>query len=159
MTAAWYAPSTCLPIEGARIRLLPTCLQTPEDVLQFSGLQWRHYRSLPFWMSWFLCNNLINSRFTWCSADLTPRLTWEHWIYGNYNAAPCPAEFLWNTRQRLHVNVTTASLSDAPGVPLTRPLSYIRNDYFLCKSMNEIRAAGTYTCHVPLFRSIQGAQD
>lgn len=81
--------------------------------------------------------------------DLTPRLTWEHWIYGNYNAAPYPAEFLWNTRQRLHVNVIVVSQSGARSLPDTLSLSYIRNDYFLCKSMNEIRATGTYTCHVP----------
>lgn len=94
---------------------------------------------------------LANFWITRCSADLTPRLTWEHWIYGNYNAAPYPAEFLWNTRQRLHVNVIVASRSVARRRPVTSPLSYIRNDYFLCKSMNEIRATGTYTCHVPLF--------
>lgn len=117
-----------------------------------------HYGSLPCLSPWLSCNNLTYSRFTWCSADLTPRLTWEHWIYGNYNAFPCPAEFLWNTRQRLHVNVAATSFSNTLQVPLMPTLSYIRNDYFLCKSMNEIRAAGTYTCHVPLFRSIQGAR-
>lgn len=81
--------------------------------------------------------------------DLTPRLTWEHWIYGNYNAAPYPAEFLWNTRQRLHVNVIVASPSGTQSSHGALSLSYIPNDYFLCKSMNEIRATGTYTCHVP----------
>jgi hypothetical protein len=49
----------------------------------------------------------------------------------------------------LHVNVIALSLFVlfVAGVHFT--LSYIQNDYFLCKSMNEIRATGTYTCHVP----------
>lgn len=81
--------------------------------------------------------------------DLTPRLTWEHWIYGNYNGFPRPAEFLSNTRQRLHVNVIALSLFVLFVVGVRFTLSYIQNDYFLCKSMNEIRATGTYTCHVP----------
>lgn len=94
--------------------------------------------------------NLADSWLASCSVELTPRLTWEHWIYGNYNAAPYPAEFLWNTRQRLHVNVI------APSRSLSRPdagapsRSYIRNDYFLCKSMNEIRATGTYMPCAPV---------
>ena len=82
--------------------------------------------------------------------DLTPRLTWEHWIYGNYNGFPRPAEFLSNTRQRLHVNVIALSLFVLFVAGVHSTLSYIQNDYFLCKSMNEIRATGTYTCHVPL---------
>lgn len=49
----------------------------------------------------------------------------------------------------MHVNVIALSLFVlfVAGVHFT--LSYIQNDYFLCKSMNEIRATGTYTCHVP----------
>lgn len=56
-----------------------------------------------------------------------------------------PAEILWNMRQRLHVNLMAPSFSGLLGDAVTLPPSYIRNDYFLCKSMNEVRATGTYT--------------
>lgn len=70
--------------------------------------------------------------------------------------SPCRSEFLPNTRQRLHVNVLVASLLCFLGGPVLCALSYIQNDYFLCKSMNEIRATGTYTCHVPLLSRCTG---
>lgn len=82
-------------------------------------------------------------------------------IYGNYNRLPCPAEIPWNTRQRLHVNLLAPSFSFPCGSRVTPTPSYIQNDYFLCKSMNEIRGTGMYTCHVALqsvYRALQTAQ-
>lgn len=54
---------------------------------------------------------------------------------------PCPAEILWNMRQSLHVNVAGRSLSRPSTLRFVLSPSYIQNIYFLCKSMNEIRAA------------------